>query len=60
MGLKILARMIAKSVLNGENPVAIDEDKSQNAEPNDSPDCWRFQYKNIIVINSIRTVVTSP
>jgi len=36
MGLRILARMIARSVLNVENPVAIDEDKSQNAESNDS------------------------
>ena len=60
MGPKILARMIARSVLNGENPVAIDEDKSQNAESNDSRECWRFRYKSIIITNPIRTVVTSP
>jgi len=39
MGLRILARMIAKSVLNVENPVANDEDKSQKEQSNDSREC---------------------
>jgi len=39
MGLRILARMIARSVLNVENPVANDEDKSQKEQSNDSREC---------------------
>ena len=35
-GLRILARMIARSVLNLEDPVAIDEDNSEKEQPNDS------------------------
>jgi len=39
MGLRILARMIAKNVLNVENPVAIDEDNSEKEQSNDSREC---------------------
>jgi len=39
IGLKILARMIARSVLNVENPVAIDEDNSEKEQSNDSREC---------------------
>ena len=39
MGLRILARMIAKSVLNIENPAAIDEDNSEKEQSDDSREC---------------------
>jgi hypothetical protein len=39
MGLRVLARMIARDLLNLENPLAIEDDKSQNEQSNDNRAC---------------------